>query len=901
MRGGEQTLRERRMTNEMVFGPACLRAASTATFLGRSVLKLSRNRQVAVEHRCTRGGRLLALGCCLALAQAVAADVSFENEVEPLFRSRCQVCHGAAQQLSGLRLDSREGALKGGYSGAVIIPGDSKASRLIRVISGADEKVRMPPSGPPLTPDEIATIANWIDQGAKGPAAPALTAAPGKTKSDHWAFQPVTRPAPPSVRNEVWLRNDIDRFVLARLETQNIQPSPEAARATLARRVSLDLIGLPPTPGEIEEFLSDDNPAAYERLVDRLLESPHFGERWAIPWLDQVRYADSDGYEKDYIRPFAWRYRDWIIDSLNDDKPFDQFTIEQVAGDLLSEIGTQGMIASGFHRQTLKNREGGVKIEQFRFEETVDRANTVATVWLGLTAGCAQCHDHKYDPISQKEYYQLFAYFNQLDEVEIDAPLPGELGPYLAGLPEYRRKRHELLEKNRVLELQPPWEEQMRQAVANPGKWTDWDHALDALQKYLDGSERTLFTPPDQRTEKEAERFTDHFIKNYHRVISKELWKELEWDDLRKQLTALRNEYPALSEAPAVTMAAAPRQTHIHLRGQWDKTGIEVEPGAPAFLPPLSDGSADSRVTLATWLVSRENPLTARVTVNRIWQEYFGEGLAATPEDFGTRSPKPAHAQLLDWLASELVDGGWRLKRVHKMIVMSATYRQSSADRPELHEVDPDNRLLARQARLRLPAELIRDAALRASGLLYPAIGGASVRPPIPDGVTDLGYGSSVQWEESAGRDRYRRGLYIVLQRTVPYPQLVGFDASERAVAQCSRERSNTPLQALNLLNDPVFVEAARALAVRLLSEAETFDDRLQLAYLLCLSRPPSDAERRTVSDYLERQTRIFDEEPGAAEKFMPIDMPGVPRAEAAAWAGVASLLLNLDELITRE
>ncbi len=444
-------------------------------------------------------------GWLAVLAPATAADVSFVNDVEPIFRARCQVCHGVAQQLSGLRLDTREAALKGGYSGPVIVPGSSEKSRLFQLVTG-DGELRMPPGGPELAAGEIALLKGWIDQGATGPAgAPASATTPART-SDHWSFQPVSRQQPPTVKDASWIRNDVDRYVLARLEQEGVSPSAEAARETLLRRVSLDLTGLPPTPREIEAFLADGDSAAYERVVDRLIDSPHFGERWAIPWLDLVRYADSDGYEKDTVRPFAWRYRDWVINALNDDKPFDEFTIEQIAGDQLPDPTQDQLIATGFHRQTLKNREGGVKLEQFRFEETVDRTNTVSTVWLGLTVGCAQCHDHKYDPISQKEYYQLFAYFNQLDEVDVDAPRPGEMGPYLMGLPEYRERRRELLAKGRVFELQPAWEAQMKEAAANPGKWTDWDHAFDALQKYLDRSERTLAKPPEERSEKEQER-----------------------------------------------------------------------------------------------------------------------------------------------------------------------------------------------------------------------------------------------------------------------------------------------------------------------------------------------------------------------------------------------------------
>jgi len=655
----------------------------------------------------------------------------------------------------------------------------------------------------------------------------------------------------------------------------------------------------------VDRFLADNRPDAYERVVDELLRSPHCGERWAAPWLDAVRYADSDGYEKDWERPHAWRYREWVINALNENMPFDRFTIEQLAGDLLPGAAAEQQAATGFYRNTLKNREGGVDLEQFRFEETIDRANTIGQVWLGLTVGCAQCHDHKYDPISQKEYYQLFAFVNSLEEVNIPAPMPGEMGPYLAALPEYRAKRRKLLEEGGVFELQPAWEKNMILAAENPGQRTDWDHAYDAFQKTLDGGDRIIRKPPEQRTEREQERLAGHFVKNYHRVISKERWKELDWTTLRKKLIRLREEFPDLSRAMAVEQRAKSRMTHVHLRGAWDAKGIEVEPGTPAVLPALSAEEREEkplRLALAEWLVSADNPLTARVTVNRIWQEYFGKGLVTTCGDFGTRSEPPSHPQLLDWLAASFGDG-WDLKRLHKTIVMSAAYRQSSEARPELASVDPENRLLARQQRLRLPAELIRDNALKVSGLLYPKIGGRSVKPPQPEGVASLAYAGSVEWNESTGRDRYRRGLYIHFQRTVPYPQLVNFDIAGRNVAECSRERTNTPLQALNLLNDPVFMEAARALAVQVLEEkpSSSLDERLEYAFRRCLAREPAPHELEHLRDYYRRQVRILEAEQNSAEELMPVALPEANSIEAAAWTGVASVLLNLDEFITRE
>jgi mono/diheme cytochrome c family protein len=831
-------------------------------------------------------------------------QVDFARDIEPLFKQRCQMCHGSGQQLSGLRLDTGEAARQGGYSGPVIIPGDSAKSRLIRLVAGLDEKVVMPPAGDRLTEEQIGLLRAWIDQGAKWPASVGSgeNLQARNNKSDHWAFQPIAKPTPPAVKHESAVRNPIDRFVLVRLEREGTEPSPEANRTTLIRRLSLDLTGLPPTPAEVNDFVNDDSPRAYERVVDRLLESPHFGERWAIQWLDLARYGDTDGYEKDLERPYAWRYRQWVIEALNEDKPFDQFTIEQLAGDVLPGSTVGQKIATGFQRNTLKNREGGVNREQFRYEETVDRTSTIGTVWLALTVGCAQCHDHKYDPVSQKNFYQLYAFMNNIDEVDIEAPLPGELGPYLAALPDYRRKRHELLDQYHVFELQPAWEEKMNLVAANPGKWTDWDHAFDALQKYLDGGDHIARKPRSERTEREQVLLEDHFVKNYHRVISKERWKELDWETLRKKLIALRQETPDITYAPTIADAEEARESHIHIRGGWDNLGITVEPGTPEVLPPISLDGKHPRLALADWLVSRENPLTARVTVNRIWQEYFGQGIVTTSEDFGSRSPGPSHPALLDWLASEFMDNGWSLKKIHKTIVMSATYRQSSEARPDLETRDPGNVWLARQRRLRLPAELIRDAALQVSGLLYPKIGGESVRPPAPDGIADLAYSGSAIWEESKGKDRYRRGLYTFFQRTVPYPSLVNFDMPDRSVTRCARERSNTPLQALNLLNDRVFVEAANALAIRILTASnDDLEHKLREIFRLCLTREPNAKELKHLMDYYQEQREIFATEQKSAEQVMPVPPRSVDRVEAATWVTVATVLMNLDEFITRE
>lgn len=834
----------------------------------------------------------------VALALPVwSAPVDFARDIEPVLRQRCFACHGSATQMSGLRLDDRAAVLKGGNGGPVVVPGKSAESRLIRLVSGLEEKKVMPPSGARLTSAQIALLRDWVDQGVKWSSG-ATTGAP-VAKPQHWSFRPIERPQPPRTRTEGWARNPIDQFVLARLEQEGVEPSPEADRRTLIRRVYLDLIGMPPKPAEVAAFLRDNRPDAYERMVDGLLASQHYGERWARHWLDLARYADSDGYEKDYVRPHAWRWRQWVIESFNQDKPFDQFTIEQIAGDLLPNATLEQRIGTGFHRNTLTNREGGVNIEQFRVEQVVDRAATVGTVWLGLTMGCAQCHDHKYDPIQQKEFYQMFAFFNNANEEDIDAPLSGEMGPFLRTVTEYRQKREALLKEYNVAEHMGPWESKMKEARANPGKWTDWDHAYDAFQKYLDHADRILDVPPDKRSQKWGDAIIDHFVINYHRVISKELWKELKFPDLRKKLNALRDSYPALSEAPIISELPTIRRTsHIHLRGDWRRKGPQVEPGTPAFLPALNAKSA-TRLDLARWLVQADNPLPARVTVNRFWQEFFGRGLVRTAEDFGAQGERPTHPELLDWLAGKFIDSGWRVKTVHRLIVTSATYRQASKARPEVDVRDAGNTLLARQVRLRLPSEHVRDSALVVSDLLYPAIGGRSIRPPIPPGVVELSYGQGVKWPESQGQDRYRRGLYILFQRTVPYPMLVNFDSPDATLPACRRERSNTPLQALNLLNDPVFVESAQALATRLLDQP--LKERVDTLFEVCLSRLPTPREREWVSEYVRTQTQILEQNPSQASEMYPRQPPGHSQLEAATWTALASTLLNLDEFITRE
>jgi hypothetical protein len=832
--------------------------------------------------------------------------VDFQRDIQPIFTSRCESCHGADKQSGGLRLDDRNAALAGGYSGPAIKPGDSAGSKLIRLVAGLQKGLVMPLGGERLTSQQVGLLRAWIDQGANWPvngssaeASPVAT----RAKSKHWAFNPPERPKVPAARNQAWVRNPIDAFVLAKLESEGVSPSAEADPVTLVRRLSLDLIGLPPTPAEVDQFVNDRKPGAYERLVDRLLASPHFGEKWARPWLDLAHYADSDGYEKDNVRPYAWKWRDWVIRALNRNMPFDQFTIEQVAGDLLPNATVETKIATGFFRNTLTNREGGVNPEEYRVEQVIDRTNTVGAAWLGLTVGCARCHDHKYDPISQNEFYQLTAFFNTAREVNLDSPTPDELASFLYHKPEYDQKRAELLAQYKVAELQPEWEKKTLEAGAHPGVNPSYDNTWMLLAVLLDDGQQILKTPTAQRTPKQKDTLTDFFVERYTEVITKEQYKQLKFDELWKKLQELEQTYPELSQAQTIAHNAHPPETHLLIRGDYKDPGILVEPGTLAVLNPLPPDPRPSRLTLARWLVSRDNPLTARVTVNRIWQEYFGRGLVETSADFGTRGDQPTHPELLDWLATEFMDSGWDVKHIHKLIVESATYRQSSDLRPDLESRDPANKLLARQVRLRLPAELIRDEALSVSGLLDPTVGGHSIRPPQPAGVLSLGFGGNPdKWKESQGPEEYRRGLYIMFLRTTPYPELVNFDAPDSLQSCPRRERSTTPLQALNLLNDPVFVETAQVLAARIMREGHgSAKDRLEYAFRLSLARPPTRQELdRLVRYYNEEKTLLTRKPELERVLFSATDVEGIEPADAAVWVCVSRMLLNLDEFITR-
>lgn len=733
----------------------------------------------------------------------------------------------------------------------------------------------------------------------------------------HWSFRPVVQPSLPEVVNSTSARNPIDLFILRRLEKERIAPAPEATKRTLIRRVTLDLIGLPPTAADVEAFVSDPDPNAYEKLIDRLLASPHYGERWARPWLDVCHYADSDGYLTDQLRPHAWRYRHWLVEALNRDLPFDEFTVEQIAGDLLRNATVDQRIATGFLRQTLSNREGGADPKEFRTAQVVDRTATVGTTWLGLTVGCARCHDHKFDPISTQEFYELYAFFDNAAEINIDAPLPQELKPYLKARPVFEAQRRELLAPvtNEITALQSLWEKKILHARKHPGKDHVWDRQWEILglvwgggqgEGQLEGWEIAL-TPPSERSTEQKDRLLDYFLR-FGSKVNSDRFKELKLHDISKEIEKLRKKLPQMSRAQTMHYTLVPRRSYIHVRGDFRSRGAYVEPTTPQVLPPL-DNEEPNRLAFARWLISPANPLSRRVTVNRMWQEFFGTGLVRTPEDFGTRGDRPSHPELLDWLAVALVDHGWSTKRLHRLIVLSATYRQSSRERPNVAEHDPDNRWLARQSSLRLSAEILRDTLLSVSGLLHRKIGGRSVYPPQPESVANEGYEN--KWPTSEGPDRYRRGLYTFIQRTSPFAQNVTFDGADPNSSCTHRERSNTSLQALTLLNDPVFFQAAQGLARRILSESSDDagdESRLARGFRICFSRPPSTAEKERLLAYYEQQKKILRANPKAAEKIHPAEIDGlaslpavVDPIDAAVWTGISSVFLNLHEFITRD
>jgi hypothetical protein len=805
-----------------------------------------------------------------ALAPAADGKLDFNRDVRPILSDKCFQCHGPDEKtLEGdVRLDDRASAL----SAKAIVPGSPELSEaLARIFSDDPDEVMPPPkTKKSVSASEAEILRRWIAEGAE--------------YKGHWAFEPIATTEPPDGRHPV------DQFILAELQRNGIQPSPEADPATLIRRLSLDLTGLLPAPERVASFLTEhqsDPDQAVAKLADELLASPHYGERWGRHWLDQARYADSNGYSIDGDRT-QWPYRDWVIRSINEDLPFDRFTIAQIAGDLLPNASKAQLIASAFHRNTLINQEGGTDPEQFRNEEVVDRVNTTGAVWLGLTVGCAQCHTHKYDPITHREYFELFAFFNHGTDIN-NTGATVEVAEGEMFLKDADPAKVKAIDEAKAALA--------KITAATAKRQVEWEKA-EVAKAAPEAKETPLLlalrAAPDKRTNEQKKLLVAEFAK-------------VDQDKLAAEKT-LAEARRALGLGAAVnTMVMRdlpePRETFIHLRGSFldhDRKTGPLRPGVPAALPALPDKTTQrNRLDLAEWLVRPDHPLVPRVTVNRVWMRYFGKGLVTTENDFGTQGTYPTHPELLDWLAHDFVANGWSMKRLHKLIVTSATYRQSSHARPDLTETDPLNTLLARQNRLRVEAEIVRDAALSASGLLHPKVGGPGVKPPQPEGVYAFTQNKK-SWTAATGPDRYRRGLYIQFYRSAPYPLLTTFDSPDFQSVCTGRVRSNTPLQSLAMANDEALFELAQGLGARLLKEVPADDEkRLERAFFLCYARPPSDAERNAVASFRESQLASFRKDPVAAAAVAP--KGATDPAVAASWTTVARALMNTDEFITRE
>ncbi len=999
---------------------------------------------------------------------AAEPTVDFNRDVRPILSENCFKCHGfdPATRKADRRLDTRDGALAEIDGVRAIVPGDLKKSDFAARIHSTEKDEQMPPpkSGKKLTPAQVATLDKWIGQGAP--------------YAVHWAFvKPVQAPPPQILNPKSEILNPIDAFIRARLDQEKLTPSPEADKYTLVRRVSLDLIGLPPTPEEADAFVQDTAPDAYEKLVDRLLASPHYGERWARRWLDLARYADTNGYEKDRERTI-WPYRDWVIKALNAGMPFDQFSIEQLAGDLLPKPTRDQLVATGFHRNTMLNEEGGIDPLEFRYLSMVDRVLTTGTTWLGLTVQCAQCHTHKYDPITHREYFEFMASMDNADEPEMPLPPPEaaaqekgraeKLAKLLAELPgkfpapepadgaaavaperPIEERRRELVEGKFAEWLARERERSVRWVMLRPvgvkansplltiqpdlsifasGDFTKSDtyelnftgvprgitavrleampderlpgrgpgttfyegengeFFLGEFQLTADGervkfgrasesyagneiggkkpvsaalatdgnpetgwstfgkpgeAQEAVFVPATPLGQPAALTLKMLFGRYYSsslgrfrisvttdprgaeaREVPDEIGKLLvvpdtelaaaQRDRLRAwflltapELAAARKEIDALRQPlqhPTTLVMRErppenPRATFLHHRGEWLDPKERVEPGVIAVAGPLPADAPRNRLGLARWLVSRENPLTARVVMNREWSAFFGRGIVRTTGDFGFQGEAPTHPELLDWLAVEFMQRGWSVKPMHKLMVMSATYRQASAAPPERADPDPENRFLARGPRFRLEAELVRDAALLASGLLSEKIGGPSVRPSQPAGVTEVAYGSP-KWNASGGSDRYRRSLYTFAKRTAPFALFSTFDAPTGEACIVRRDVSNTPLQALTLLNDVVFVETAQALGQLLAAQSGSVEDRIRTGFRRVFTRPPTADEIATLAKFFTAQQTRFATTEAEAKKLAP-EGPG-PAADRAAWTALARALFNLDEAVTR-
>ncbi len=834
---------------------------------------------------------------------AVSAEtpLSFNHDIRPILSENCFYCHGQDpnKRKGNMRLDVRESALQAGESGeVVVVPGKADESALIQRILSDDRDEQMPPpkSHRTLSSEQKAKLKRWIAEGAK--------------YEQHWSFVPPERSPLPQVDPAGWVRNGIDSFVQARLEQEKLKPSPEADRATLIRRATLDLIGLPPTPEEVDAFIADPAPDAYERVVDRLLASPHYGERMALPWMDAARYADSNGFQQDGDT-FQWMWRDWVVRALNADLPFDQFSIEQLAGDLLPNPTTDQLVATAFNRNNLLNGEGGAIPEEQRFNVLFDRVDTTATTWLGLTVACAQCHDHKYDPITQRDYYSLLHLFNQVSETGVAGGGPSRMRiaePFLEVPTEETKVRLAALEA-REKEAEAAGQAKAKFNLA----LTAWKAGLTPESKtpdgrVLDGKLTTILRVPlEERTDAQKKELENGLRSQFERKVWSGIAKEdagaKQWEDAKAEISKFRGE-----EIPRVMVMRddKPRETFLLDRGEYLKPTEKVSFATFGFLPAPPAGAPQNRLGFAQWLFQENNPLTARVQVNRMWQLFFGRGLVRTVEDLGVQSEAPVYQDLLDWLAVEFRASGWRLKHMHRLIITSATYRQSSKVTPELRERDPENRLLARGARFRASSLILRDVALAASGLLNPQLGGRPVYPYQPEGIWEtlaITKERDFTYPASGGADLYRRSLYTFWRRTIGPANM--FDASARQTCKVRADVTSTPLHALTTLNDPTWAESARVLAARSMEHCTETDARLMHAFRRVLGRQPAERDLAALRRAYERQRAIYDSDPAAAGEVVKIGTAPVaanlPVTEHAALTAVCLALLNLDEALSRE
>ncbi|KAA9349794.1 DUF1553 domain-containing protein [Larkinella humicola] len=906
------------------------------------------------------GGLAVVVALTLSSFLGIFEDkVDFNTQIKPLLNKNCIACHGGVKKASNYSLLFKHEALAPAKSGKLaIVPGDADASELIRRLTLTDHDERMPLEAPPLKPEEIDLLRKWIDQGAEW--------------GDHWAYQTVEKPDVPNIgtfwsrlgiveNDELnWAKNEIDHFVLDKLKPEGLKPSPEADKATLIRRVSLDLTGLPPTEKEVADFVADTSPNAYEKVVDRLLASPAYGERWTGMWLDLARYADTKGYERDPGRTI-WRYRDWLIKAFNQDKPFDQFTVEQLAGDLLPNPTDDQLIATGFHRNTMTNDEGGTQDEEFRVAAVMDRVNTTWDVWQGTTFGCVQCHTHPYDPFVHEEYYKYLAFFNNARDEDVTTETPTlrfykkedslkvqALNSWLKGHVKQPRQAQDVMKFVRITEpkINSHDFDQYVNASLIDAKFFGVQDGGSGRIKNIDLTGRNrlimqwgtkaknavltlhqdsptgpvLMSSPTPTGRDTTMIFALPPVSGRHdlylTLTSPETpkdWVQIRWvsfqpalphqpatelGEMDLKLAEILNTRPESTPIMQDGTGDLARKTHVFERGNWLVKGKEVKPDVPKSLPPMAKELPKNRLGLAKWMVSREHPLTARVAVNRFWEQLFGTGIVETVEDVGTQGIQPTHRELLDWMAVDFMETDhWSVKKLLKKIVVSATYRQHSEVAPELLAKDPYNKLLARGPRVRLAAEQVRDQALAVTGLLSSKLYGPSVMPPQPDGIWQSPY-SGESWKLSEGEDRYRRALYTYWKRTAPYPSMITFDSPSREFCQLRRLRTNTPLQALVTLNDPVYVEAAQRLAETMKLRGKTPEQQIQAGFRLVMLRDLTPKKLAVLTRLYRNTETYYRQHPEDAHQLLSCE-EATP--QLAALTVTANTMLNLDEVITKE